>query len=540
MGLPWTINSAFNAVLTVAACVIVTVAAEPLTPVDQLLPLFGAIVALSAGFLWRSRLSVPVLSLVLLLISARLGIESESLRLLSYGLVTAGALFTHAAVVTMRGSLPIRDALFLLLSAGVVLRFAGAASDLWWRHSATLLGACLLLAALTEAFETKEEGNERERRVSCVSLAIALIACVITPAHPVIAVSFPLLLAAAVWFTRQRSPQGAILLILTAALCGRWGALMALCILAGTFTRRLFMRSSPGSPMLAWPVVSHFFFSLTTPLRFVLGFPFALRLGVELEILIPSFLLLVLSFVVRPQLAFFFLLAAAALLASSIRRPVNTGASLAVTAAFLVTIVAFFSWSGAFRAAFPLPLSLLAIASVAAIMAVPFLPGRLSSLAPFLAAAIFLVGAGGEPPKISQDLESSLAAGESALIPLSRSTRHLTLGAMGINLSSLREGSPVGRIELVDGAGRGFGREVTVGELSDWGAYRDEQVFANWNPVPRLPDGPVTGLGSSAWLEGVGLIPIRHHLPITALRVTGSSSLTRGARLRLTAIHIHD
>ena len=219
-----------------------------------------------------------------------------------------------------------------------------------------------------------------------------------------------------------------------------------------------------------------------------------------------------------------------------------------------IAVLIFFPWSGIAARAFPLPISLVALAAVLAVALV----GEMASVVAGAAGAAVLVclplvchpersegpgwtggtyalifgaahpagflatlGMTGSPKPIG----IALAANQSYTIELPPNTRSAVVALSGANVSALKSGTVVGRVN---------DREVRIGDIADFGFMRREHFHASRNTLPRRPVLDFRDYGQSAWIYGAGRIIIDH--PPAALRVSAAPTLPAAARLEIESI----
>jgi hypothetical protein len=187
-----------------------------------------------------------------------------------------------------------------------------------------------------------------------------------------------------------------------------------------------------------------------------------------------------------------------------------------------IVILMLFPWSGIAARAFPLPISLMALAAVLAVA----LFGETASLVAGAAGAAMLLFVPLAPAAQSaKPIGIALAANQSYTIALPPETKSATVALSGANVSSLRAGTLVGRVN---------DREVRIGDIADFGFMRREHFHASRNNLPRRPVWDFRDYGQFAWLYGAGRITIDH--PPSALRVTAAPTLPPAARLEIESI----
>jgi hypothetical protein len=281
--------------------------------------------------------------------------------------------------------------------------------------------------------------------------------------------------------------------VVFAVIAGRWALLLAAIAIVPALTQRWITRRR-GSHFVAAPLNATAV-PLARALVFAPSFAFDLA-GAALAQRIAAVILSVVALLLRPALAMLYLIAALVLVATTTRTPLRT--ALAIPPALFVSLwVVLFAWSGALIPFFPLPLW--------------FERGE---------------------ERHRQLIGMALAPGESVVIHPDRRSAGLTLIGSGSNVSGLSAGTPVGRLDFVDQSGRGYRRNLAIGQVIDWGAFRQEHFFRARNPVPVIAAEPVEGFGATAFVPALSRIRIGQ-VPVTSLRVTTASALPPAARLEL-------
>ncbi len=116
----------------------------------------------------------------------------------------------------------------------------------------------------------------------------------------------------------------------------------------------------------------------------------------------------------------------------------------------------------------------------------------------------------------------ALAAGGEGMFEVPHDARSLIVS--GANVSTLRRGAPLGRIEP-------GGQVIRIGDVADWGYMRRDQFYGSHNPLPRDSAGKIRDYGYGAWIDGAGRVP----LPRGArwIRIVADASLPPGASLQV-------
>jgi hypothetical protein len=129
-----------------------------------------------------------------------------------------------------------------------------------------------------------------------------------------------------------------------------------------------------------------------------------------------------------------------------------------------------------------------------------------------------------------------LASSEGWTIDVPPHVRHAVVTASGGQMARLRRGRIVGAIEATDLRGRKTTREITIGDIADFGFMRREQFFASRNPLPRFSTGEIRGYGANAWVWGGGRTAITSTNDIASLRVIAAPNLPHDAHLQIDSI----
>jgi hypothetical protein len=504
---------------TGASALVVSGLPEPV-PLDRSLPFVVILIAILAWTAGRFE-SLVHAALPILVFLAMVPVERP--RLLSYGVilgfagVVAGAGLMRTECSDTQSLL--RRVAFVLVIT-VLLRAVPAASEMLAATTLLLIG----VAALTVLFHGRQD--------SWHALPLIIAAGLVTPLVPLRASLFPLLLAILILSVRSNSLTALACAAVLAVVAGKWAMLLvaigALPVLILSIQARNVLT---GRPMLAIPPIAR---SWPVAVRF---FSFAPSLALDVfaagrGVAIAAMLILALSVALRPALATLYLVAAALLVLPAQASPTRQRLAI-VSAWFAAFWLVLFSWGGALPPAFPLPAPLLTVMGLSALVAVPLFI-RPNWLAGAITAAFFLALLGFRPSMDQefQPIDQALRPGESLVISPQRGVTKLSLVMSGANVSALPPGANLGLVELVDEAGRGYRRDITLGEVADWGAFRPGHFFVTQNAVPdEVPR--IAGFGSSAFLAGLSRISLQLQGSISTLRVTVSDSLPQNAVLQL-------
>jgi hypothetical protein len=239
----------------------------------------------------------------------------------------------------------------------------------------------------------------------------------------------------------------------------------------------------------------------------------------------------------RPALAILYALAAAVLLIARVESDDQRYAGPAAVIASLM--VAMFAWSGALIAAFPLPISSLAVGVIvigaAATMFRSAIWATYVLALGALIAALFL----SQPGSLKlEPANAVLRPGESVNLTPASTGNKATLTISGGNLLELRPGHAVADVDVISVRGRAYRRSLSAGEISDWAGLRQEHWFVSEHGVPSRPIGPLTDYGASSYLIGAGSIEIAAPEMIGLIRVTMRNDLGESATLHVDGFRV--
>lgn len=518
-------NAALTSLAGVALAAVVAGRLESASWADLALPLWVLLATLPAAGLpprsgSRLAFAVPLLLAIAVMVPA------APLRHLGYGAVIGVSFAIGVARMTTAGRIPLRYATLLIVLAGSARLF-----PFDWRTAANLgivLAGTLLALRWTsaEAPQFREEGRPESPSAAVPLVLLCLALVLVAPIAPLRGALFVPALAAAALFLLEGSLVAAVVAGLLAIFVGKWAiAAVAILIAARFVGARVGARD--GAPAVVVPGLG----SLRAgsgALLFWPGAPLALVHAAMPERLAFAGLLL-LSVLARPAPAMLLALSAAIFLC---RNP-GAGATRlsAVTGAFTFALLALIPKAGAIGAAFPTllgwPMALaLAVAGSIALL----LPSRFGTV---LAAAIpvILLAAVGQTPRHVQPLGQSAGAGERLVIIPRFAADRIELSVSGANVSGLRDGVRVGTLYVIDRDGDGWKREIRIGEIADWAAFREGDFFGTLNPRPLRPGGTIVGAGRQAFLRGEGMIPIRVPSAIRRIELAVSEDLPGDVRV---------
>lgn len=469
-----------TAAAAVAASAMVSGDRSDPTPIDQALP-FVAVMLVIASLLTQ-RFAGLVMAAVPVLIFAAIAIPQERPRLLAYGAVVSAGLIIALFGMVERRTIRIEfwRAMGLILIIIALLKAIPLTSGM-------LLPLVTLLAGLT--FLTYVASGSF---TSLHVIPIVVAAGLVTPLSPFRASLFPLLLAMVLSLVRTGSLRWLGAGAIVALVAGKWAMLLvALSAAAPLWIRWRQLGNSavalpPQHP--AWPALARaLIFSPATVLDAFLA---------SRGTLISAALLAVVAVFLRPALTLLYLIAAI-----SVLLPIHPSATRQRQALpsgiFAAMWVILFAWSGILAPAFPVPWN-------------------------------------AAPEELrTQPVGHALAAGQSSVILPGVRTPTLFVVVFGSNVSHLRPGTSVGRIDFAGASGRGFVRELTMTDLADWGAFRSGHFFATRNRVPRDARILLSGYGAEAFAASFARIELRLNEPIESIRVSAAPSLPAAARLEL-------
>lgn len=368
-------------------------------------------------------------------------------------------------------------ALMMVATVSVVSRLMpfGAVTGTW-PNVIVVVGTLAMLVALARA-----------RLVSRGDFAIVVLFMTVASASSVRASLIPLVAAVCIAAARRRSLPLLIVAALLAFICGKV-ALPLLLMPAGTILANAQTRVSAAT----------------------------LRVG-ACALLIPA------SAFVPPYAATMFLLTALLLFADELN---DVGANALAFVA--LSVVALLPWSGAVAGVFPLAdnspgVLLIAIASIVVASA-----DRRPALRHIGVAllAIVVFASPRLPVFFTRDaMQSPLRRGESIAVTIDPPASRVTVVASLTNGNSIPRGTSVGRVDALAADGKGFGGEIRVGDVADWGAFREEARRSERNGIPHALSGEILGSGRASYVNGLGTLTFDFSHPVRQLRISASSAL---------------
>jgi hypothetical protein len=130
----------------------------------------------------------------------------------------------------------------------------------------------------------------------------------------------------------------------------------------------------------------------------------------------------------------------------------------------------------------------------------------------------------------------ALAPSEAFPIAVPPHVRHVVVTTSGAQMARLRPGRIAGVIEAADARGRITKRDITIGDIADFGFTRREQFFGSRNPLPRFSSGEIRDYGSNAWLWGAGRTAVASTSDMASLRVIAAPNLPGNAHLQIDSV----
>jgi hypothetical protein len=312
-----------------------------------------------------------------------------------------------------------------------------------------VLGGVLLLCALAE-----------EGRLTRLQFAVPFLLVTFVSAATWRSALLPLVGAAAVCAARSRSRLFVALTALLALLCGKMPVVLLLIPL------RKFVLPAEDVPASNRAERRHFFLDV--------ALCFALLAGASM---------------LRPYAGGVLLLTALLLFAEARRARSSADDVLAF---FVLPLVLFLPWSGGFASGFPLPAGVSLL--VVGILGLMFVTAKASLLRHVLIASLLIVliflGAPRHVVTTESSLNRPLSAGESFIMTVDPPQPSLLVAASLSNGTSEKPGTVIGRIDVVTVEGKALARPLTIGDVADWGAFRDSSRLATRNRLPVFQ--PVT------------------------------------------------
>jgi hypothetical protein len=122
-------------------------------------------------------------------------------------------------------------------------------------------------------------------------------------------------------------------------------------------------------------------------------------------------------------------------------------------------------------------------------------------------------------PADRRDIGQAAAVPAYVSVDVPEGTRAITLTASAGEAMHLWPRSVLGRVELLDSAGRARTREIGIGDVADFGFKRREHFMTSHNGLPRFPVSDIRGFGASSWLYGSGRIVLSTGRDIHEMRI---------------------
>ncbi|HEY5610726.1 MAG TPA: hypothetical protein VIL97_05950, partial [Thermoanaerobaculia bacterium] len=447
---------------------------RPLTAFDASLPIVAAALSIAAWIARSPALDVAPLALIVTAIA----VVDDSTRLLAYGAIASVVIASAVLIAARGGRLERAEAISLAIVIVAMFRLVPLEGRRAIPELVVFAGLALLVLA-----------SSVRGRVPMDAMAVAVLAAILAPADPARASLFPLILAASCWFLRGGGLLAALAAVPLAIVAGGW----ALPVAGAAIVMRL-VEERRGALAVRW--------------LFAAG-------------------LLALGIASRPALAVLYFASGLVFALNARDRSIELSSALV---AYLSAAAILLGWSGVLFPAFPLPFSPAEAALVIGLVLLGALVDWKWISVP--AAALFLFALVSFPPHVADrhPVEVALAPGQPIDIPPTRPTRSLDLVLSGANISHLEPGTVVGTIEVLTERGAGLRRQVRIGDVADWGAFREGHRFRTKNLLP-LRIARLHGVGASAYPSGAGVIRIVAPEIIAYVRVTAERSLPPDARL---------
>ncbi|HVT02908.1 MAG TPA: hypothetical protein VHL58_05975 [Thermoanaerobaculia bacterium] len=408
------------------------------------------------------------------------------------------------------------DAILLLAAVAAPLRLLPLDGLRSLPEVSILIGATLLIALLPSKTVTLEQ------------LLLAFIVATVTPDFPLRASLFPAALATFAWLLVAPSPFTFAAAVLVALLAGKWSLpLLAVTCLASSLRNR--GADAGGSRALLAP----FAFGAASLARVFAIFPdFVSGLQSPASWLL-AFVSMVAVLVFRPHLSLLYFIACAFMIVT-----IGKGEKVRVPVSLMAisfVCLSLTSWNGVTRATLALAIpsrTLLCVAILATIAVADAFP-RLRLIA---AGAVLMVGCSafgafsrGQSEALTEAF--GLAPGESRSFVLPHPVAAISLIGSGAHMADVPSGTPLAEVEIIDSQHSVYRRQLTAGELSDWGFLRHDQIFQSRNAIPAEPSGIVTGEAGEAWLSGDGGLRLRAAKPIVGFTIIANPKLSPRARI---------
>lgn len=469
-------------VVVVMATILASFQPDP-TLIDRAFPLLALslwiFAARSAG--WQRELSMLLLPVSF---AIELAVPDTQLRMLLLGSALAVGLILHLGGAREPWK-PAEMATALATLAPV--RLVELSSQVVTLQLLLVVGAVLLWREL-----------RRGGTGPVVTAAAVLLLMVSLPSHSVRLTLVPWALVLVVSALRSKGWVARLVALVVAALAASWLALVAALIFVAAWAEEgMRARTAPAFV----PSVSATVGNLPATVASLPFFPSILSSSRSLAAVLAA---VALAVVVRPSLAAPVVVVGIVAGVALRERPEKPNLGMMLPALTLIGMIAlFFPWSGAIVARPPAPISLFATLAVAS---VALLPAAIRSWSGVAAAGVFaaVVISSADVPDQRREIGRALSAGESVSISVEGSEL-AELRVAGANLAESGSGHPVATVGVVDAAGRGYLREVRVGDIADWAAFRPDLVLATMNPRPDEVSR-VEGYGAEARVRGTGRV----------------------------------
>ena len=516
------------------------------TAVDAALQLWAAVPTLAAMVARRRARNLIVFGTPLVLMAA-LFLPDARLRWLTIGVIFGGSLLLSAysanakqrtvgAATMRRGTIGLGEASWLLL-----LALTPRLIPFGWTEAGglalVLTGGIAILAVASVEVESKAERRVLRSAFDSPPVPPDLLMVVaafglLTPLVPLNASLYPLAIAVALLAATRRSVPLAIIAVAAGWAVGRWGGAGAAVVAAAGW-----VGVGRGGVRGVIPPIA---FGAARAAAGAIAFaPIAVRgwLTASLGTRLAAAALLALSAFARPLPAF--LLASTALILGVVSSRVRR-LSL-VTAVFSLGLFSLAAWNGIVAASFPaaMPPALWGTLAIGGAVALLFPISVATSAIAAATAVLMFALIGGAPAADLQQVEASLAAGESIIIRPQRSASSFAVIVSGANVAELETGTLVGSLRVVDSAGHGWSRKVTIGDLADWGAFREGFAFRTRNTIPHDSSWELQDEGRRAWLRGEGRVEVRLERPAAMVEIRADESLSPDARLLIRRLEVH-
>jgi len=432
----------------------------------------------------------------------------------------SGGVFAAAAALTVYGSLEKghlskRDTILLLAAVGIPFRLLPIDLLRILPELGAVAGALLLIALLPK------------RRVALEQLLLAFAALMIAPEIPLGASLYMIVLATLLWLLTAPSPFTFVAATVATLVAGKWSLPLFVVTCAASWIR--LRRNEQISDRGALLPVRAGFASLT---RALAVFP---DLAVRLRT--PATWLLAISataavLLLRPHLALLYFVACIFMIVTLEERADGDRSLPVSLIAISVTCLALASWSGVTNATLGLALPERVLLMVLILGALS-IPAALPNLRLLAGGAALIAALGCFLPLSGNEITEAfgIGRGETRSFLLPRPVRGVSLIGSGAHITDLVPGTPLADIDIVDDAHAVYRRAIVVGDFSDWGFLRAEQLFGARNAIPDNPRGLASGAGVDAWLGGEGEIRLRAPRPIIGFSVTVNRELSSRVRL---------